>query len=125
MPRISGRARRSPVLCRQFRRFNRCYFGTRLPAIPVIWHKPFRGGAGQKFAAQFLVLSDGSAAIIVNPELRARRMWRYIDATLLHEMVHADLWHRGERPAAFNGHGPKFQDEMLRLAQAGAFRDLW
>jgi hypothetical protein len=38
--------------------------------------------------------------------------------TLLHEMVHL------KRPRG-ECHGPGFQKEMLRLAKAGAFKDLW
>lgn len=40
------------------------------------------------------------------------------EETLLHEMVHVDVY-------PFDGHGEKFQNDMLRLAKAGAFRDLW
>lgn len=37
---------------------------------------------------------------------------------LLHEMAHMHVW-------PYEGHGEKFQQEMLRLAFAGAFRRLW
>jgi Zn-dependent peptidase ImmA (M78 family) len=42
-------------------------------------------------------------------------LWRW---TLLHEMVHLFLPDHAD-------HGEKFQKEMLRLARAGAFRNLW
>ena len=125
MPHLSARARNSPILCGMFDRLNRQHFRTALPPLPVMWHRPLLSGGRVTYAAQFAVLADGSAAILVNPLLRQLKMWRYIEATLLHEMVHASLWHRGERPAAFNGHGPKFQKEMNRLAGAGAFARLW
>ena len=38
--------------------------------------------------------------------------------TLLHEMCHLAVPKR-------IWHGPKFQKEMLRLAKAGAFKELW
>lgn len=38
-------------------------------------------------------------------------------ATVLHEMAHVS------KPRA--GHGKVFQEEMKRLAQAGAFSDIW
>ena len=90
-----------------------------------MWHRPLLPGGKLSWAANFVVLTDGSAAILINPLLRRLKMWRYIEATLLHEMVHAILWYRGERPAAFNGHGKKFQREMQRLARMGAFNRLW
>ena len=90
-----------------------------------MWHKPLLSGGMLTYAAQFVVLKDDSAAIFINPLLRRVKAWRYIESTLLHEMVHTQLWHRGERPAAFNGHGKKFQKEMHRLTRAGAFEQLW
>ena len=90
-----------------------------------MWHRPFGCGGKITFAAQFLVMADDTGVIIVNPLLRRMKMNRYIEATLAHEMVHCLLWRRGERPAAFNGHGKKFQVEMRRLANMGAFDLLW
>ena len=43
------------------------------------------------------------------------RIWRL---TLLHEMVHIEVY-------PYKGHGKKFQQGMLRLAQVGAFKNLW
>ncbi len=125
MPCLDDHARNSPILCKMFDRLNRRHFRAKLPPIPVMWHRSLLSGGMLAFAAQFVVLKDGSAAILVNPRLRKMRMWRYIESTLLHEMVHACLRHRGERPSAFNGHGKKFQKEMQRLARADAFARLW
>lgn len=43
---------------------------------------------------------------------------------LLHEMVHIDIGDRENDTGPFL-HGPLFHDEMRRLAEAGAFDDLW
>ena len=125
MARLSARCRNSPILCEMFDRLNRKHFRSSLPRVSVMWHRPLLAGGTVAYAAQFVVLMDGGAAILVNPLLRRLKMWRYIESTLLHEMVHCHLWHRGERPAAFNGHGKKFQKEMQRLARAKAFAQLW
>lgn len=44
-----------------------------------------------------------------------KRMWQL---TLLHEMSHMAIH-------PYQGHGKKFQKEMLRLADAGALRKVW
>jgi hypothetical protein len=119
--------RSSPVLSGMFDRANRRYFRSSLPQLEIAWWKsPIRDwGTGRSFAAKFVVCEDDTAVIVIDPTLRDRKMWRYIESTLLHEMVHACLWHRGEFPAAYLGHGKKFQKEMLRLANKGAFSKLW
>jgi hypothetical protein len=38
---------------------------------------------------------------------------------LLHEMIHADLYVRGEHDRSEDGHGPKFRAELQRLAELG------
>ena len=73
------------------------------------------------YAAQFVVLKDDSAAILVNPLLRRLKMRRYIESTLLHEMVHVEQWKLPRKQA----HGRKFQKRMKQLAAVGAFNGIW
>lgn len=58
---------------------------------------------------------DGEKIALNRAYRRDDKIWRF---TLLHEMVHMSL--EPER-----SHGKAFQREMLRLAKAGAFKDLW
>jgi len=67
------------------------------------------GGAWSK-------LDSGEFVIRVNPAVRgwkALRNW-----VVLHEMAHIHIYPN-------RNHGKKFQAEMLRLAQIGAFKDVW
>jgi hypothetical protein len=57
-------------------------------------------------------------AIVIIPQLK--KFGRNARMTLLHECVHVKL-----RNKKGDLHGPAFQREMLRLARAGAFKDLW
>lgn len=50
--------------------------------------------------------------------LRLQRLPKEAYMTLLHEMCHV-------ANSSKNGHGPWFHKEMLRLAKAGAFKNLW
>lgn len=126
MVMLDDHCRNSPILCGMFDRLNRRYFRGSLPSLPVMWHRPLLSGGRRTFAGQFVVMEDGEHAnIIIDPKLQKRKMWSFIESTLLHEMVHAYLWNRNERPSAYNGHGKKFQKEMQRLARVGAFDRLW
>jgi predicted SprT family Zn-dependent metalloprotease len=62
---------------------------------------------------------DGELTMIeirLNPVMRFEsKVYKF---TLLHEMVHVKLY-----PYRF--HGKKFDQEMLRLACAGAFNSIW
>jgi len=123
---LDDHCRSSPILCEMFDRLNRRYFRGALPSLPIMWHKPLLSGGRRAFAGQFIVFEDRDHAnIIIDPKLRKRKMWNYIESILLHEMVHTYLWNKHERPSAYNGHGKKFQKEMRRLARAGAFDRLW
>lgn len=106
-----------------YARYNRLYFGGRLPrdlSVLVVrigrgeWRLPRHRLAELRFRL------GRPAAILLNSyplELEGTRT----RLALLHEMVHLDLWQRFR----YEGHGPKFQRGMLRLARAGAFRHLW
>lgn len=54
--------------------------------------------------------------VILIQRVKAKKM-RYVVADLLHEMVHV------AKPRA--DHGKVFQQEMKRLANAGAFMNVW
>lgn len=94
---------------RAFRQYNRKYFDNLLPNPPeaeLCWENTQFMGYYQR---------DEEKIAIAKRDQRFDRVWKF---TLLHEMVHMHL------PSG-SSHGPKFQQEMLRLAQAGAFKDLW
>jgi hypothetical protein len=46
-----------------------------------------------------------------------------VGLVILHEMAHLAIQLRLQRACA--GHGWRFQQEMMRLAKLGAFRELW
>ena len=91
-----------------FCRYNRKYFGGKLPAAKVKFSKLADGLLGEMY--------HGENEIYVTKDLRK---WpRSARFTLFHEMAHLKLG------AAVN-HGPSFEREMLRLAKAGAFKGIW
>lgn len=90
-----------------YRRYNKKYFGGKLPAATTVFSK-LGGWLGECY--------HESAEIFINKDLRK---WpRECKFTLLHEMAHLNLGWRVN-------HGPKFESEMLRLAKAGAFKGVW
>ena len=98
-----------PQLKRWYQKYNRLYFGGTLPDAFVWYEVP----AGAYADCQ---LVDGVWRVRINPSLAG---WPSIARwSLLHEQVHIMLWPN-------RNHGRKFQAEMLRLAEAGAFKDLW
>lgn len=94
-------------LQRWYRRYNKEYFGGKLPPARVRFAKI--AWMGEAYL--------GSGEIYINVLLKK---WERGGArfTLLHEMAHLSL------PASVD-HGPRFQKEMLRLAKAGAFNGVW
>jgi hypothetical protein len=107
-----------PSLRRAFLRYNDLYFDGRLPHDLTLYWEPSRGNLAETCELETLEDTGGTPDLVVrlDPTLRfSSRMWHF---TLLHELVHVDLYpHRG--------HGKRFQKEMLRLANAGAFHKLW
>lgn len=93
-----------------YRKYNRRYFGGRLPAVDI----------------RFADIDDGCLGICIvfagTHEIRIARpirSWgKVVKCTVLHEMCHVALPKRVE-------HGPRFEREMQRLAAAGAFKGLW
>jgi hypothetical protein len=94
---------------------NRKYFYKKLPRYRVRWDRKIcrRGWLGE----------CDEKTISLAYELKRWGLNRVIKQTLLHEMVHARLL-VGDGDGDV-GHGRNFQKEMLRLARAGAFKNLW
>ncbi len=111
--------RSNRTLKRLYRQYNKKFFNNNLPNIPVGFASPsdlLKAGLGKKTCAVTLFDKGKPTAIYI--KRYKRKEWPYIKADLLHEMAHVAL------PFRVN-HGPRFQEEMLRLAQAGAFKKIW
>jgi hypothetical protein len=105
------------VLQRAYRKYNKKYFRNRLPhGCKVQLDKNLERretAVGMYLPIDFKPFPCG--AILIS----SRQPSRFRLFTLLHEMCHLKL-----RDTHW-GHGQKFQAEMLRLARAGAFANLW
>jgi hypothetical protein len=97
-------------LVRWYAKYNRLYFGGNLPENILIWYEVPAGAYGD------CQIVDGVWRIRINPSLAG---WPAIAKwTLIHEQAHIKLH-------PYVQHGKKFHTEMLRLAEAGAFHDVW
>jgi len=109
--------RKLTKLQKVFRAYNRKYFAGKLPECRVIWGK---------LEAPYIGTYDPNIPLItLSPTIRKWNcFWRL---TLLHEMTHHRLRnHPEEVKARMNAkHGPRFNQEMRRLARAEAFDGLW
>ena len=108
-------------LIQKFLEFDKKYFGSRLckETAQVGWGIIQGTHAGEYFWPE----ENGDPhLILINPLLKSLGCQNYALTTLLHEMVHFDLWLKRRRQC---GHGKLFQTEMKRLAEAGAFKGLW
>src|SRR5207245_2056322 len=98
--------------------YNRKYFKGKLPeaGVRVDWDETI--DAKGDIASTWFTDYEGQGRayqVSMNPSLKDfRRVWKF---SLLHEMVHI----KTRAPE----HGRRFQREMLRLAKAHAFDDLW
>ena len=102
--------RKTTRLQRAYRYYNRKYFNSELPPLSQVTIK-----WGD---IDVMGLQAGSKIVINQKDRTRQRVWKF---TLLHEMVHLSLDDYRTR----SDHGREFQNEMLRLAKAGAFRNLW
>lgn len=93
-----------------YRRYNRRFWGGRLPAADIRFARIDSSCLGQ------CIVFDGIPEIRIATGIR--KWTKVCKTTLLHEMVHVALPRRVE-------HGPRFEREMRRLASAGAFEGLW
>lgn len=98
-------------LKRWYRRYNRLYFGGKLPRLTVRF---------EKMHLDFLGLSTsiGGKWVLIELSKEIKKWPRLARQILLHEMVHVSL------PQTVM-HGPRFEKQMLRLAKASAFKGLW
>lgn len=108
-----------PQLRRWYLDYNRRWFNGDLPedTVRVMWEP-----CGGAVAETEPVGDEGELIIRINPCLRGvGSKPRHSNArfALIHEMVHVKLWGKAAH------HGVKFQQEMLSLAQDGAFKNLW
>jgi hypothetical protein len=94
-----------------YREFNRRWFEDGLPEDVDVLYAPVEGCSGE------MVPEDRDSFVIrINP--RYQVCSGIARLTLLHEMVHVELW-------PYVTHGPKFEARMRKLAAAGAMRGLW
>lgn len=105
---------KGPELGRQYETYNARYFANRLPKDAVILYAPI-GSVGE--------MGDTSpcgkqTCIRLDPAYNAAP--RVASMTLLHEMCHVET-----TGTELDQHGAHWQACMQRLAQAGAFSDLW
>jgi predicted metal-dependent hydrolase len=94
-----------------FRRYNRKYFGGKLPEVSIRFEKMNRLYLGWS-------IRMGSEWTGIEIAKTMQGWPKLVRCILLHEMVHVSL------PTKLL-HGPRFEKEMLRLAKAGAFRGIW
>ena len=67
-------------------------------------------------------LEDGTWLILI--DIHSHPLEKEAEFTEIHEMCHLEnhIRYLGE---GVDGHGPNFQSCMLRVAQKGAFKDIW
>jgi hypothetical protein len=111
-PRLTNRGLRLAFL-----KANKRYFDGKIPKDTQVAYGKAPGLMGY---------FSPSAGIVINRELRNRKMWASSVMTLLHEMVHAfqDRYPVRDR-SKDRSHGKAFHREMLRLANEGAFKGQW
>ena len=106
-----------------FRAYNRIYFQNELPSTVYITHDL----TDDKYMAITDRLSNGSYHISFNVKYGYTPIpgGTSVDElrNLLHESCHVQLY--VENDNEFNDHGPHWQACMHRLANQGAFEDLW
>ena len=96
-------------LKRIYTKYNRLYFENSLPDAFVWWEPTASAYAN-------CIFEEDVWKIRLSPSTAG---WSAITKwSLLHEMVHIKLH-------PYRKHGKKFNAEMLRLAQMGAFNDIW
>ena len=94
-----------------FRVFNRRYFGGELnPRTRLKFHQDGRHWGW--------LIGDTAESCTLEMHHHCKADSRVGRIYLLHEMVHLKLF-------PLEGHGERFEAEMLRLANEGAFKGLW
>lgn len=99
-----------PVLTRWYKKYNEKFFENRLPHDALVGWNPCEGDFAE------VEKKDGRFELRINPQYNvAPSVWKM---SLLHEMAHVSLY-------PYKTHGKRFQDEMKRLSELGAFSGLW
>ena len=112
-------------LAQEYKRLNRKWFNNTLPSdVRLRWTRGFRPPnntfVGRTRNTRRVGASTNSTASGYSITLSTRMQgMAFVMMTLLHEMAHVATW--GEKKS----HGPRWQAEMLRLAQIGAFKEWW
>lgn len=99
-------------LLRWYREYNRKWFSAALPEDIDILFAP----VDDCTVAKLNDCDVQNYVLQINPRYLVDTCM--VRMTLLHEMAHIKLW-------PYKAHGVRFQQEMLRLAKAGAFKGLW
>ncbi len=115
--------RSDQALQRLYAKFNKQYFNNKLPSLVVGYRSsryfkkyyPHSKASEMRTVAvtEFHKPTKDPIAIYLD------KIYCNRDLDLLHEMVHVKLGFDEE------AHGEKFDREMLRLAKAGAFHNVW
>lgn len=106
----------APEMQKHFAEFNKEYFGNRLPKnTEIAWSiKALRDEGYMGLTIE----DDEGFTILLDIQMKNIGYEKVSDATLIHEMAHVDCY-------PIFGHGKCFQDDMLRIATMGGFRDIW
>ena len=116
MPSVSGHG--NATLYRQYLRFNRLYFGDKLPAdILIYWEPNIPVDAAAETCPVYEVAHD-KFKITMDPAIQDLR--KYWKICLLHEMIHVKLWRTNPK----HQHGKLFQGELRRIMELGAYKNL-
>lgn len=108
-PRVSVLSDRQ--LIRWYREYNSKWFSAELPDEIDILYAPVEGCFAD-------VTPCRAQEFILRIDPRFAHDSATVRMTLLHEMVHIKV-------QPYRWHGVRFQEEMQRLANAGAFKGLW
>lgn len=96
---------------------NQRYWGGKLPKVSVRFVELSDDVLGRTIGPSRSI--DNPKEIVIQLNARYRRQNAIWIGTLLHEMVHVELWGR-----RITDHGYVFQRRMKELVNAGAFKDL-
>ncbi len=118
------------TLCRYYKAYNEVYFKNELPACETVFRdlqKMSKGAIGHYTPVEYEIFRGGkwtphrkTHRIEIDPKAKYMNvLWQ---STLLHEMAHLSV---GLKHKRVKSHGTIWQKEMLRLATAGAFKNLW
>jgi hypothetical protein len=94
---------------------NKDYFENKLPPISIVFIKHLQQNGDSLMATTFC--NDAGCTIDIDPDKNPNT--RVAVMTLYHETCHVYLWDKQA------GHGEKFENCMVRLAELGAFEGYW